>query len=206
MLTIMAKPQQVGLTGGIGSGKSVVAALFKLMGAPVYHADSRAKSLLNEDESLKAKVQDTFGKDTYRADRTLNRQVLADRAFADEASIQKLNALVHPAVRADYQHWLTTITSPYVVHEAALIFEADLHHQFDTLISVSASEQLRRQRVQSRDGLSSTAIDDRIKRQYSQAYKDAHSDYVIANNEQHLLIPAVSALHEQWQATARPAS
>lgn len=202
----MTKPRQIGLTGGIGSGKSIVAALFELMNAPVYHADSRAKSLLNEDKSLKESVQNTFGKDTYTtADQTLNRRVLADRAFADDASIQKLNALVHPAVQTDYQQWLTNIKSSYVVHEAALIFEAAMQDQFDRIVSVSAPEQLRRQRVQNRDGLSSTAIDDRIKRQYSQAYKDAHSDYVIANNEQHLLIPAVSALHEQWQATARSA-
>ena len=197
----MADTRQVGLTGGIGSGKSTVASLFAIMNVPVYHADDRAKYLLNTDKWLKKEVQSIFGEDTYNYDHTLNRSVLANRAFNDETSIAKLNSVVHPAVKADYQSWLTTITEPYVIHEAALIFEAELDDQFNSIISVSAPDKIRWQRVQDRDGISASAVEARMKRQYSQTYKNVHSDYVIVNDEQHLLIPTVWALHQQWQST-----
>lgn len=193
---------QIGLTGGIGSGKSTVSHLFQLLKVPVYSADQRAKELITEDPSLKQAIQSTFGEATYYPDGSLNRQLLANQVFTDAQAVSKLNQLVHPAVRSDYHTWLKQQDTAYVLHEAALILEAGFQDQFDRIVSVSAPEALRKKRVQQRDRLSEEEINARMKRQYSQTFKDDQSDHVISNDGLHLLIPPVWELDQHYQAIA----
>lgn len=197
---------QIGLTGGIGSGKSTVATLFQMLDVPVYQADQRAKALMVSDSTLKKNIRTHFGPNAYEADKAVNRQFLADQVFGDEQQLEKLNQLIHPAVRADYQRWLQSQNANYVVHEAALIFEAGFEGEFDALISVSSPLPLRIKRVQERDSLSAEAVRARIQRQYDQAYKDERSDHVIKNDDYHLLIPAVHELDEHYTKIALEAT
>lgn len=193
---------QIGLTGGIGSGKSTVAALFGIMGAPVYYADKRAKQLLNTDENLKGEVKKVFGSRVYKSDGTVDRSALASKVFPDQESLAKLNQLVHPAVQLDYQDWIKRKNTPYIIHEAALIFEAGFTSRFDAIISVSAPEYTRKQRIKKRDGLSPTAIEERLERQYSQEYKDKHSDKILVNDGKQLLMPKTWHLHQKWLSSS----
>lgn len=193
---------QIGLTGGIGSGKSTVSHLFHLLKVPVYSADQRAKALIREDPSLKQSIISTFGQATYQEDGSLNRQYLAKKVFNDSQALAKLNQLVHPVVRSDYHTWLRKQIAGYVLHEAALLWEAGFQDQFDAIVSVSAPESLRKQRVQHRDKLSADDISARINRQYSQTFKNDQSDHVITNDGHHLLIPPVWELDRHYQAIA----
>jgi dephospho-CoA kinase len=193
---------QIGLTGGIGSGKSTVSHVFHLLKVPVYSADQRAKALITEDPSLKQSIQSAFGQGTYHQDGSLNRQFLANQVFTDSQALAKLNELVHPAVRSDYYTWLQRQKAAYVLHEAALILEAGFEDQFDAIISVSAPETLRKQRVQYRDNLSADDINARINRQYSQTFKNEQSDHVITNDGHNLLIPPVWELDKHYKAIA----
>ncbi len=193
---------QLGLTGGIGSGKSTVSHLFNLLKVPVYSADQRAKELITEDSSLKQSIQSTFGLATYHEDGSLNRQFLAKQVFTDSQALAKLNQVVHPAVRSDYHTWLQKQKAAYVLHEAALIWEAGFQDQFDAIISVSAPESLRKKRVQHRDNLSSDDIKARLNHQYSQTFKNDQSDHVIINDGHRLLIPPVWELDQHYHAIA----
>jgi dephospho-CoA kinase len=184
---------QVGITGGIGSGKSMVCRIFHLLGVPVYDADSRAKSLMTTDGILISAVKKEFGVLSYNQDGTLNRNYLAREVFSDKDRLTKLNNLVHPRVGVDYERWLKQQTgSRYIIKEAALIFETGTYRVLDKVIVVHAPEQLRIKRVLQRDTQrSEQQIREIIRNQLPEEEKILQADYVIDNDENRLVIPQV---------------
>ncbi len=187
---------KAGLTGGIGSGKSTVARIFKLLGIPVYDADTAAKAIMNEDKALKASIIRHFGKDAYPGS-ALNRAYLASVVFKDEKKLALLNALVHPAVIHAAGQWMQQQNAPYVVKEAALIFESGSQEALDLVIGVYAPRPLRIQRTMERDNISREAVLKRMSTQVNEELKMKLCDFVLYNDEQKLLIPQVIDLHEQ---------
>lgn len=186
---------RVGLTGGIGSGKSTVAKVFEVLGIPVYYADDTSKRLMNENEELKNKIKINFGKDAY-ANGQLNRNYLSSIVFNNSEKLGLLNSIVHPATLKDGEEWMRKQTAPYIIKEAALIFESGAHQFLDKVIGVSAPVAVRMNRVMQRDTVSREAVIKRIDRQIDEAIKMRLCDYVIINDEQELLLPQVLKLHE----------
>lgn len=181
----------LGLTGGIGSGKSVVAELFRLMGVPVYDSDARSKMLCNTDEELMSKLKDLVGSDCY-TDGRLNNQVLASRIFGDAALLQAVNQLIHPAVVLDFIKWVEANKNhSMVLMETAILFEAGLEKLFNQVICVTAPESLRFERVSKRTGMRSEAIRDRFKNQMSEEDKKLRSDWNLINDEVQPILPQV---------------
>jgi dephospho-CoA kinase len=187
---------KIGLTGGIGSGKSTVAKVFEVLSIPVYYADDAAKHLMNEDEALKQKLIQQFGTETY-VDGKLNRQHIAAIVFNNKEKLELLNSLVHPATIADAQQWFSQQTAPYVIKEAALLFESGTAEGLDKIIGVYAPETIRLKRVMDRDGVSADEVKRRMKNQIEETVKMRLCDFVINNNEQQAVLPQVLQLHEQ---------
>ena len=146
---------KVGLTGGIGSGKSMVARIFEILGAPVYYADDAARRLQNEDPELKRRITGIFGDEAY-TDGTLDRKYISGIVFRDKEKLDQLNALVHPATIQDAARWMKQQNAPYSIKEAALIFESGAQSELDYVIGVSAPEHLRIKRTMERDAISAT--------------------------------------------------
>ncbi len=188
---------KIGLTGGIGSGKSTVSDIFKVLGIPVYNADKQAKTLMEQDPGLRAKVTDLFGPEAY-AGGHLNRKWIADIVFNDRYQLERLNAIVHPAAISAGEAWALEQNTAYVVKEAALFFEAGSAAGLDYIIGVYTPKHLRIQRVMQRDGLSRDAVLQRMAQQIQEEIKMRLCDFVIVNDEQQLLIPQVLRLHEQF--------
>lgn len=184
---------RIGLTGGIGSGKTTVARIFELLGIPVYYADVAAKRIMREDQVLVEQLKKVFGASVY-VDGELNRPFLAEQVFADKRKLEILNSLVHPATIRDADRWLKSQTAPYAIKEAALIFESGSQDQLDYVIGVSAPESLRILRAMKRDQLTRDAVKDRIRNQLSESIKMKLCHFVIFNDEQQLVIPQVVAL------------
>ncbi|HRN56347.1 MAG TPA: dephospho-CoA kinase [Agriterribacter sp.] len=187
---------KAGLTGGIGSGKSTVARVFELLGIPVYNADSAAKTILNEDENLKASIIMHFGEKAY-TNRAFNRAYISSVVFEDAEKLALLNALVHPATIQAAERWMQQQHTPYVMKEAALIFESGSQEGLDIVIGVYAPAHLRIHRTMQRDSISREAVLKRMSHQVNEGLKMKLCDFVIYNDEQQLLIPQVIALHEQ---------
>lgn len=190
---------KIGLTGGIGSGKSVVAQIFVLLGIPVYYADEASKRLMIENEQLKSAIKHHFGENAY-VDDILNRKFLADIVFNDAEKLATLNSLVHPATLADASAWMQKQHAPYIIKEAALIFESGSNKSLDYVIGVDAPEDIRIKRVMTRDNVSASQVKERIHKQMDEREKLRLCDYVIVNNKHQLLIPQVLALHENFLA------
>ncbi len=189
--------KKIGLTGGIGAGKSTAAKVFEFLGVPVFYADEVAKELMNTDSYIREQIIQCFGSETYSED-ILQRKVLASKVFGNESEIQKLNAIVHPVVFANFDTWcLERIHLPYIVKEAALIFETILYQKLDKVIHVSAPEELRIARVMLRDGSTKEEVLDRIARQLSEEEKLKRADFVLYNDEIHPLIPQVVSAHQK---------
>jgi dephospho-CoA kinase len=188
---------KIGITGNIGSGKTTVSKIFEVLGIPVFYADSEAKKVMVTDETLIESLKKTFGADSYFADGSLNNRYIAGIVFNNEAELKKLNALVHPAVFRAFDSWAEQITNvPYVLKEAALLFESTSYKMCDKAIMVTAPPELRMQRVMQRDGLSREEIVSRDSRQFSEEKKLALADYAIRNDNKEMVIPQVLALHE----------
>lgn len=192
-------PLRLGITGGIGSGKSTVARLFAVLGAPLYFADERARALMEEDGELVAGIRSLFGEDSYDAAGRLNRTLLSTKAFADKALQQQLNALVHPAVEADYERWASRSRPgiAYTVKEAALLFEAGTYRHNHYVLHVSAPEAVRIARTLARDPhRSREQVTGIIRLQMPEAEREARSQLVVQNSGQESLIEQVEAVHE----------
>lgn len=187
---------KVGLTGGMGSGKTMVATIFKALGVPVFDADAQAKQLMETNTGLHDALQHTFGKETFLEGK-LNRKYLAKIVFNNAFQLEKLNALVHPVVIAAADVWASQQTSSYIIKEAALMFESGSAANVDVVIGVFAPQYLRIKRVMQRDGLSRLEVLSRIEQQISDSIKMKLCDFVLTNDEQQLLLPQVIALHQR---------
>ncbi len=190
--------KRIGLTGGIGVGKTYVSDLLLQLGIPVFNADDQAKKCMVDDEQLKLAVQKIFGSLTYKHG-VLQRTILADIVFKDSDALKKLNALVHPVVKQRFLDWCLEQKTAIVVKEAAILFESDSHIGLDAVICVSADEQLRIDRVIARDGLTVEAVKSRIEKQMPQSEKEALSNYVIVNDGVQLLLPQVLAIIKEME-------
>mgnify|MGYP003339144386 FL=1 len=188
---------KVGLTGGIGSGKTTVAKIFEVLGIPVYYADEEAKQLMNTHPLLIIEIKGLFGNDAYR-DGMLNRALIAEKVFNDKEKLQKLNAIVHPFTIEHGKKWMYEQHGPYAIKEAALIFESGIQGEFDKVIGVFAPNALRIQRTMKRDGISYEQVMERIQHQIDDDIKIKLCDDVIINDEQKMLVPQVLALHEKY--------
>jgi len=192
---------KVGITGGIGSGKTTVTRIFSLLGVPIYDADSAAKRLMNEDAALKASIAATFGPLAYTHG-SLDRAWLASQVFNDPSKLAQLNAMVHPATIVDAKAWMDQQSAPYIIKEAALLFESGSHKGLDKVIGVSAPESLRIQRVIEREHTHETEVRKRIDKQMPEAEKMGRCDFILYNDGKEMLIPQVNALHEKLLALA----
>ncbi len=189
---------KIGLTGGIGSGKSVVARIFETLGVPVYFADDAAKMLMNSDASLKSAIIKHFGEKAYQQNQ-LDRKWLASIVFNDPAKLELLNSLTHPATIQDAASWMKRQKSPYLIKEAALLFETGSADQLDKVIGVAAPQSLRIKRVMTRDHITEQEVMKRIGRQMDEEEKMKRCDYIIYNNEELPVIPQVLALDEKFR-------
>ncbi|MBN3521502.1 dephospho-CoA kinase [Algoriphagus lutimaris] len=190
-------PLLIGLTGGIGSGKSTVAKIFQILGIPTYFADDRAKWLMANEPDLIQSIQTTFGEEAYLADGSVNRVFLAKEVFSDPEKVKKINALVHPAVAKDFASWASRQTSPYVLKEAALIFETGSFKDLDYVINVSSPLKVRVARVLMRDThRSEEQVNQIIDQQMPDEAKNEMADFIIKNVDNKLLIPQVLKIHE----------
>ena len=187
---------KVGITGGIGSGKTTVAHIFEVLGIPVYYADEAAKRIMNEDESLRHAIVKEFGEASYE-NGLLNRAYLASIVFGNKQKLTALNALVHPATIRRSIIWMSEQTSIYAIREAALIFETGVQGQLDYVIGVSAPLELRMQRAMSRDKLTREQVSERMDRQINETIKMKLCDFVVFNDTLKPLIPQVLKLHQQ---------
>ncbi len=184
---------RIGLTGGIGSGKSTVAKIFETLGIPVYYADDASKKLMNENEELKKAIKNNFGSATY-TDGKLNRKQLSSLVFNNPEKLALLNSIVHPATIKDAEDWMKKQTAPYAIKEAALIFESGSQEHLDKVIGVYAPSTVRINRVMQRDNVSRNEVISRMNKQINEEIKMRLCDYVITNDEQQLLIPQVLQL------------
>ena len=187
---------RVGLTGGIGSGKSTAAQIFEVVGIPVYYADTVAKRLMNEDVELRSAIIKIFGEEAYK-NNSLDRKYISSIVFSDHAKLESLNAIVHPATKKNSEQWMHRQTTPYAIHEAALIFEAKVSDRLDYVIGVSSPEELRIKRAMERDNVSREEVMKRMNKQLNEEAKMSRCDFVLVNDELQLLIPQVLDLHQK---------
>mgnify|MGYP000906280864 CR=1 FL=1 len=187
---------KIGITGGIGSGKSTVAKLFEVLGIPVYAADEAGRRLMNENEIVKKQVKELFGEAAY-TNEILNRKYLADIVFNNEKQLARLNAIVHPATLKDADDWMNSQHSPYAIKEAAILFESGAHEHLDYVIGVSAPAPLRIRRAMQRDNVTREQVIARMNRQIDETIKMRLCDFIIYNDGEQLVIPQVLALHQK---------
>jgi len=188
---------RIGITGGIGTGKSTIGRIFELLGIPVYDADSQAKKLMVNNSALKKSIINVFGKDSYLGDE-LNREYLGEKIFKDEKRVNQLNALVHPAVALDFKYWCSDKELKYVIKEAALLFETGSYQDLDFTILVVAPEDLRINRIKKRDPQrSKELIQNIIDNQIDVEKAKSYADFIIFNDETHMIIPQVLTIHDR---------
>lgn len=187
---------KIGITGGIGSGKSTVSKIFEILGIPVFYADAEAKLLMQQDLKLIAQIKSEFGAQAYLANQVLNSAYIAQLVFNNNNKLAKLNALVHPAVYNAFELWVSKQKSIYVLKEAALLFESGSYLQNDYNILVSSPLELRMARVIKRDRVTKEQVLARMQAQFTEEQKRDLANFYIQNNEQELLIPQVLSIHQ----------
>ncbi|MDO6803632.1 dephospho-CoA kinase [Wenyingzhuangia sp. 1_MG-2023] len=188
----------VGLTGGIGSGKSTVMTEFEKLGVPTYIADVEAKKIMNSSEEVKSQIKALLGEKAYLND-VLNRGYIAEKVFSDKKLLKQLNAIVHPAVRKHFQDFIKMQTTPYLVYESAILFENNTDALCDNVVVVTADLEERISRVIKRDGVSRASVLERMNNQWSQEDKVKKADFIIQNNHVEQLESQVLQLHKQLQ-------
>jgi dephospho-CoA kinase len=192
---------KIGITGGIGSGKSVVCRFFALLGIPVYDSDYQAKWVMGHDPVLRQELIHAFGEKVFTAAGHLDRPYLAALVFNQPHKLAQLNALVHPRVKADFTAWSAAAQAPYILKEAALMYETEAHKQVQRIITVAAPEALRVARVLQRDPHRQPAeVQAIIDKQLPEADRQARADFVIWNDDRQLVLPQVLAIHQQLLA------
>jgi len=189
---------KIGITGGIGSGKTTVCKVFELLGVPVYYADAAARELLENDNNIKDKIVAVFGDGVIDENNRIVRTKIASLVFGNKEKLEMLNGIIHPEVALHFETWLKQYsTVSYILKEAAIMFESGAYLQMDKLITVSAPEALRIARVTKRDGVSAEEVKRRIQNQLSEEERIQRSGYVIKNDEQQLVIPQIIELHKE---------
>jgi len=189
--------KKIGITGGIGSGKTTICEIFKLLDIAVFHADDEARNLQNSDLQIKNQLIQIFGKNIYTSEGILDRKKLAGMIFNDTRALAEVNAIVHPAVRQCFLKWIESHKNdPYVLYEAAILFESGLSSDFDSNILVLADEKVRIERVIRRDHTSEALVRQRINNQMPDNQKIRMTDFVIENNDEKLLFPQIIELNK----------
>ncbi|MDA9663570.1 dephospho-CoA kinase [bacterium] len=188
--------KKIGVTGGIGSGKSYVTKVFEKLDISIFNADIEAKKLMRNSNELKNLIITHFGDDIYK-NGLLNSKLLSSIVFSNKVKLQKLNSLVHPMVKEEFKIWCINQQSKYIIKEAAILFESNSHQELDAVICVSAPIEMRIRRILNRDHLSENDIKKRIDNQISQEEKEKLSNYIIVNDESNLLLPQIINLHEK---------
>jgi dephospho-CoA kinase len=187
---------KIGLTGGIGTGKSIVAKVFTILGVPVYVSDIEAKRLMIEDVEIKNQLIEKFGVSVYNDNCSLNKKYLSDIIFTQPKALKDINAIVHPVVRKDFISWSQKQKAEYVIQESAILFDTGLYKNFDKTICVTANENLRIQRVMIRDGVDAELVKERMRNQLAENIKIEMADFVIFNNEE-LILPQIIQIDKQ---------
>lgn len=190
----------IGITGGIGSGKTTVCSIFAELGVPVYFADLRAKAVMVEDEVLRSAIRTAFGEEAYLG-HELNRTHLAQQVFSSEERLAELNSLVHPAVARDFMEWTSRQSGhPYILKEAAILFESGAYKAVNETVLVTAPLEMRIARVMERDRVTREEVLQRMDKQWPEDRKAELADHIIINDGDHLLIPQVLHLHQKFMA------
>jgi dephospho-CoA kinase len=190
---------KIGLTGNMGSGKTTVAKVFEILGIPVFYADDAAKKAMATDGILVKEIKAAFGEQAYFEDGSLNRKNIAAIVFNNDGELKKLNAIVHPATFRAFDVWVKDIKNvPYVLKEAALLFESNSYKMCDYSIMVQAPLEIRINRVMKRDGISRAEVESRNTHQFSEEKKTALSNYIIKNDDTELVIPQVLEMHHKF--------
>lgn len=194
---------KVGLTGGIGSGKTTVARIFEILQIPVYYADVQAKLLMHENSALREAITQVFGQQIYKS-KGLDTKALARIVFQDAKALTQLNALVHPVVRNDFIRWAKIQQkAPYVVEESAILLETGLYKDFDCIVSVLCPLEERTKRLLERDATTEKQIQARIAAQVTDTVREEKSDYILQNGKDDLLLPQVIALDKAIRTSKR---
>lgn len=190
---------KIGLTGGMGSGKTTVSRIFSVLGISIFYADDIAKTIMNEDAGLRQSIINLFGEEAY-TNNMLNRKYIAGIVFNDKYKLEQLNALVHPVTIAAADKWIQAQTTPYIIKEAALMFESAAAAHLDYVIGVYAPQHIRLQRVMQRDGTNREDVLARMNNQIDETIKMKLCDFVIVNDEQQAVLPQVLSLHKKFLA------
>lgn len=190
---------KVGITGGIGSGKSTVCVFFEIIGIPVFTADTEAKIIMDHSSVVRKQLIAIFGKDIYLPNGTLHRKKMAELIFNSPALLEKVNALVHPEVRKYFLDWLQKQNTAYIVYEAAILFETGFYTMMDFNILVTAPEEERIRRIMSRENTTVEDIRNRISKQWTDERKAELADYIINNNNEELIIPQLVELDKKFR-------
>lgn len=195
---------KIGITGGIGSGKTTVAKLFEQLGVPVYYADSETRLLQNTDAALRAEISAAFGTEAYLPDGTLNRAYIAGIVFSNKEALRTINAIVHPAVARHFEQWCNQHnSSSYILKEAAILFESGSDKGLDGVIVVTAAEEIRIQRVMQRDQISEAEVRKRMANQWPESEKLKRAKWIIRNDGTPLE-PQIEELHALFEKLAKP--
>jgi len=189
---------KIGITGGIGSGKSYVARVFKALGVPFYDADREAKELMNSSSAIREALTHEFGTEVYNQEGDLNRSYLASQVFRDQDKLDKLNAIVHPIVIQHGEDWALSQTFPYTLKEAALLFESGSYKKLDYTILVTAPLEIRITRVMQRDAITREEVLNRVDKQMSDEEKLKLADFTILNDGIDALLPQILPLHKHF--------
>lgn len=187
---------KVGITGGIGSGKSTVCEVFRLLGVPVFKADKEAKDLMNSDIEVIEQLIRLFGKDIYTSNKTLDRKKLAGIIFNDDIQLNQINQIVHPAVKQDFEKWLKKQDSSYIIHEAAILFESGFYKMMDFTLLITAPEVMRIERVIQRDGIDTNKITERMEKQWPDSEKRKLASFELVNDNKNLIVPQIIKIDE----------
>jgi dephospho-CoA kinase len=188
---------KVGITGGIGSGKTTICDIFSILGIPVFPADQRAHWLMSNKIAIISEITTYFGNESYDENGHLNRAFIAEQVFEDQEKLDKLNQIVHPAVGEDYLNWCEKHhDAPYTLKEAAIMFESGSHRLLDKVITIWAPEEVRIKRVMNRSGISREDILERMENQWPEIEKLKLADFVIMNDGQHSIIRQVYYIHD----------
>jgi dephospho-CoA kinase len=198
----MSQSKLVGVTGGIGSGKSLVCRIFLVLGVPVFNADAEARMIAESEPEVMDAIRKRFGDDVYQ-DNRLQRKKLAEKVFGQPSELEALNAIIHPAVRGQFSKWVAGhATHSYLIKEAAIMFESGTYKEMDFLVHVSAPVEMRIDRVMLRDGMSREEVMQRIGNQWPDKERERLSDHIIRNDDTELIIPQIIRLHGLFQSRA----